>query len=94
VSFAAITLCVASQLVYIVVSIYFVIDSVRKLVRSSAVYRISLTTVSIPILGPTKSLVQLVHGVLFPRVKRSELEADHLCPSYAKVKKASSIYVN
>jgi hypothetical protein len=30
VSFAAITLCVVSQRVFIVVSIYFVIDSVRK----------------------------------------------------------------
>jgi hypothetical protein len=32
VSFAAITVCVASQRVFIVLSIYFVIDSVRKLV--------------------------------------------------------------
>jgi hypothetical protein len=31
VSFAAITLCVASQRVFIVVRVYFVIDSVRKL---------------------------------------------------------------
>jgi len=31
VSFAAITLCVASQRVFIVVSVYFVIYSVRKL---------------------------------------------------------------
>jgi hypothetical protein len=31
VSFAAITLCVASQRVFIVVSVYFVIDSLRKL---------------------------------------------------------------
>jgi hypothetical protein len=31
VSFAAITLCVASQRVFIVVSVYFVIDLVRKL---------------------------------------------------------------
>jgi hypothetical protein len=31
VRFAAITLCVASQRVVIVVSVYFVIDSVRKL---------------------------------------------------------------
>jgi len=31
VSFAAITLCVASQRVFSVVSIYFVVDSVRKL---------------------------------------------------------------
>jgi hypothetical protein len=30
-SFATITLCVASQRVFIVVSVYFVIDSVRKL---------------------------------------------------------------
>jgi hypothetical protein len=30
-TFAAITLCVASQRVFIVVSVYFVIDSVRKL---------------------------------------------------------------
>jgi hypothetical protein len=33
VSFAAITLSVASQGVFIVVSIYFVIDSVRKLLN-------------------------------------------------------------
>jgi hypothetical protein len=31
VSFAAITLCVASQRVFIVVSAYFVFDSIRKL---------------------------------------------------------------
>jgi hypothetical protein len=31
VSFAAITLCVASQRVFVVVDIYFVLDSVRKL---------------------------------------------------------------
>jgi hypothetical protein len=31
VSFGAITLCVASHRVFIVVSVYFVIDSVRKL---------------------------------------------------------------
>jgi hypothetical protein len=31
VSFAAITLCVASQRVFIVIVVYFVIDSVRKL---------------------------------------------------------------
>jgi hypothetical protein len=31
VSFAAITLCVASQRVFIIIVVYFVIDSVRKL---------------------------------------------------------------
>jgi hypothetical protein len=34
VSFAAVTFCVASQQVFIVVSVYFVIDSVRKLLDS------------------------------------------------------------
>jgi len=33
VSFAAITICVASQLVFIVVNIYFVTDSVQKLLN-------------------------------------------------------------
>jgi hypothetical protein len=31
VNFAAITLCVASQRVFVIVRVYFVIDSVRKL---------------------------------------------------------------
>jgi hypothetical protein len=34
VSFAAITLCVASQRVFIVVVVYFVIDSVRELLET------------------------------------------------------------
>jgi hypothetical protein len=34
VSFAAVTLCVASQRVFLVLSIYFIIDSVRKLLDS------------------------------------------------------------
>jgi len=33
-SFAAITLCVASQRVFTVVGVYFVIDSVRKLLET------------------------------------------------------------
>jgi hypothetical protein len=35
-SFAAITLCVVSQRVFVVVSVYFVIDSVRKLLDTSS----------------------------------------------------------
>jgi uncharacterized membrane protein len=35
-SFAAMTLCVASQRVFIIVVIYFVIDSVRKLLNTSS----------------------------------------------------------
>jgi hypothetical protein len=37
-SFAAITLCVASQRVFIVVVVYFVIDSVRKLLDTPLYY--------------------------------------------------------
>jgi hypothetical protein len=37
VSSAAITLCVASQRVFIVISVYFVIDSVRKLLDTPSI---------------------------------------------------------
>jgi hypothetical protein len=43
VSFAAITLCVASQRVFIVVSVYFVIDSVRKLLDTPSYISAVLT---------------------------------------------------
>jgi hypothetical protein len=36
VSFATVTLCVASQRVFIVVSVYLVIDSVRKLLDTTS----------------------------------------------------------
>jgi uncharacterized membrane protein len=39
VSFAAITLCVASQRVLVVVVVYFVIDSVRKLLDTLSYIR-------------------------------------------------------
>jgi hypothetical protein len=48
VSFAAMTLCVASQRVFIVVSMYFVIDSVRKLL-DTPLYSNSLVNSYIPI---------------------------------------------
>jgi hypothetical protein len=41
VSFAAITLCVASQWVFIIVSVYFVIDSVRKLLDTNSCLPVS-----------------------------------------------------
>jgi hypothetical protein len=44
VSFAAITLCVASQRVFIVVSVYFVIDSVRKLLGTHSYKETSTPT--------------------------------------------------
>jgi uncharacterized membrane protein len=43
VSFAAITLCVASQRVFIFVSVYFVVDSVRKLWIHPSITQISVT---------------------------------------------------
>jgi uncharacterized membrane protein len=39
VSFAAITLCVASQRVFIVTVVYFVIDSVRKLLDTLSYFK-------------------------------------------------------
>jgi hypothetical protein len=39
VSFAAVTLCIAPQRVFIVVSLYFVIDSVRKLLDKPSYLR-------------------------------------------------------
>jgi hypothetical protein len=42
VSFAAITICVASERVFIFVSIYFVIDSVRKLLNTPSYFRLPL----------------------------------------------------
>jgi hypothetical protein len=44
VSFAAITLCVASQRVFVVVSIYFVIESVRKLLDTPSYRNTALST--------------------------------------------------
>jgi hypothetical protein len=42
VSFAAITLCVASQTVFIIVIVYFVIDSVRKLLDNPRMLNVSI----------------------------------------------------
>jgi len=38
VSFVAITICVAYQLMFIVISVYFVIDSVRKLLDTPSTW--------------------------------------------------------
>jgi len=43
VSFAAITLCVAFQRVFIVVGLYFVIDSVRKLLDTPSYNNLKVT---------------------------------------------------
>jgi hypothetical protein len=69
VNYTTITLCVASQQVFIVVSIYFVIDSVRKLLNtplyamatyrdreSKAAYTVKLMTASHLPQVPTASL--------------------------------------
>jgi hypothetical protein len=45
VGFAAITLCVASQQVFIVVVVYFVIDSVRKLLDTPSYIEILLNLI-------------------------------------------------
>jgi hypothetical protein len=53
VSFAAITPCVASQQVFIAVSVYFVIDSVRKLLNTSSYSRLGgiMSSMLVPFLA-------------------------------------------
>jgi hypothetical protein len=69
VSFAAITLCVASQRLFIVVRVYFVIDSLRKLLDtpsylSAVVTEISLVylcTVSSTLINILLSFISLIN---------------------------------
>jgi hypothetical protein len=61
-SFAAITLCVASQRVFIVVSVYFVIDSVRKRLDTSSYYHSSVSTSTDQSIHPITEL-QFLHSV-------------------------------
>jgi hypothetical protein len=94
VSFAAITLCVVSQRVFIVVSVYFVIDSVRKLLDTPS-YSTELgiflfTTDPRPVLGPTQPPIQWVSGALSLGVKRPGRKADYSAASSSEVKNAWS----
>jgi hypothetical protein len=63
VGFAAITLCVVSQQVFIVVVVYFVIDSVRKLVNTSSylVYENVYVCININLLGPFYMFLVFLH---------------------------------
>jgi hypothetical protein len=97
VSFAAITLCVASQRVFIVVSVYFVIDSVRKLLDTPS-YNSPHSQLS----QCSRSFAYFQYPMLFfrrvgstgewvpedlsPRIKRPGREADHSPPRSAEVK--------
>jgi hypothetical protein len=66
VSFAAITLCVASERVFIVVSLYFVIDSVRKLLDTPSYDKCSMFVV--------KHLSMYVYlGQLFPYLMQTTI---------------------
>jgi hypothetical protein len=49
VGFAAITFCVASQRVFIVVSVYFVIDSVRKILDTPSYIAIGQIRIYLPL---------------------------------------------
>jgi hypothetical protein len=104
VSFTAITLYDASQRVFIVVSVHFVIVSVRKLLDAISDWTIGVlgfdsrrelgiflfTTVSETALGPTKPPIQWVTGTFSLGVNRPGREADHSPPSSAEVKDAWS----
>jgi hypothetical protein len=93
VCFATITLCVASQRVFIVVVVaaaYFIIDSVRKLLDTprQGLGIFLFTAASRPALGPTQAPIQWVQGALSLRVKRPGRDADHSLPSSAEVRNA------
>jgi hypothetical protein len=98
-SFAAITLCVASQRAIPTVSIYFVIDSVLKF-GYTVVYWLStwfagagiflFSTASKLALGPTQPPIYWVPGALTPGLKRPERETNHSLPSGAEVNSAWS----
>jgi hypothetical protein len=81
VSSAATTLCVASRRLFIVV-VYFIIDSVRKLLDTPS-YQ---STASRTALGPTKPPIQWVPRALSLGVKRLGREADHSPPSSSRSK--------
>jgi hypothetical protein len=80
-SFAAITLCVASQRVFIIV-VYFIIDSVRKLLDIPS-HR--------PALMPAYPMGT---GTLALRVKRPSCEADHSPPSIAERLGMRGVYLH
>jgi hypothetical protein len=84
VCFAAITIYVASQQVFIFVSVYFVIDSVRKLLDTPSML------FKIMVLGPTQPPIQWVTGAPSLGIKLPGREADHSPPSSAEVKNAWS----
>jgi hypothetical protein len=76
--------------------VYFVIDSVRKLLDTPSYTFIMhagiflFTTASRTALGPTQPPIQWVPGALSLGVKRQDREADHSHPSSAEVKNAWS----
>jgi hypothetical protein len=88
VNFAVITLYIAYQRVIPNVSLYFVIDSVRKLLDTPS--DVSAATMSISVLGPNEPPIQWIPEALSPGVKRPGREADHSPPSSAEFKNAWS----
>jgi hypothetical protein len=73
VSFAAITVYVVSQRVFVVVCVYFVMDSVRKLLDTPYAF----ATTSTPTLGSTQPPIQWLPGTFSLEVKRPGYKADH-----------------
>jgi hypothetical protein len=80
VSFVAITLCVASQWACIVVNIYFVIDSVRKLLDTPSYF------VYVPVANP-RYVGPCHHGMVLPRV------TDGRDVLQIQIRKAAAIYI-
>jgi hypothetical protein len=84
VNFASITVCVAFQRVFIVVSVYFVITQSGNFCIHPRIYFITPQIKTA--LGPTQPPIQWVRGALSLGIKRPGREADHSPPSSAEVK--------
>jgi len=72
VSFAAITLCIASRQVFIVVVVYFVIDSVRKLLDTPSCMSLVCRYVRLCVITTNHSLLTVPNVNKIPYVDFSD----------------------
>jgi hypothetical protein len=102
VRFAAITFCVASHRVFIIIAVYFFINSVRKVLdtpsctdqdRKWKLWSFLLSSFFRTALGPTQPPIQWVPGAPSLGVKRPGREADHSPPSSVEVKECVELYL-
>jgi hypothetical protein len=89
VSFAAITLRVASQWIIPKLSVCFVVDSIRKLLDTPSYIPAPRTA-----LEPTQPPIQWISGAFSLGVKLPGRASDHSRPSSAEVKECVELYLH